>query len=134
MDIFKTLIVEDSTFYRQLLKEALHARFPSMDILEATNGEEALQKVTDLLPDLVFMDIKLPDTSGLALTQKIKTRYPNIIFIILTAYDIPEYREAAYQSNANYFLAKGSTSKEDILTLVDSILSDSAQRLERFQK
>jgi DNA-binding NarL/FixJ family response regulator len=124
MDIFKTLIVEDSAFYRHLLKEALHARFPSMDILEAMNGEEALKKVSNLLPDLVFMDIKLPDASGLELTQKIKTRYPNIILIILTAYDIPEYREAAYQSSANYFLAKGSTSKEDILTLVDSILLD----------
>jgi CheY-like chemotaxis protein len=124
METFRTLIVEDSVFYRQLLKEALYSRFPSMDILEATNGEEALQKVSSLLPDLIFMDIKLPGESGLELTKKIKTRYPNIIVIILTAYDIPEYREAAYQSNANYFLAKGSISKEDILTLVDSILSD----------
>jgi DNA-binding NarL/FixJ family response regulator len=123
-DMFKTLIVEDSTFFRQLLKEALISRFPSMDIFEATDGEEALQKIEVLLPDLVFMDIKLPGESGLELTKKIKAQYPNIIIIILTAYDIPEYREAAYQYNANYFLSKGSTSKEDILTLVDSILSD----------
>ena len=95
-----------------------------MDIFEATDGEEALQKIKTLLPDLVFMDIKLPGESGLELTKKIKTQYPNIIIIILTAFDIPEYREAAYQYNANYFLSKGSTSKEDILTLVDSILSD----------
>ena len=122
--MFKTLIVEDSAFYRQLLKEALHSRFPSMDIFEATDGEEALQKIKTLLPDLVFMDIKLPGESGLELTKKIKAQYPNIFIIILTAYDIPEYREAAYQYNANYFLSKGSTSKEDILTLVDSILSD----------
>ncbi len=122
--MFKTLIVEDSAFYRQLLKEALHSRFPSMDIFEAVDGEEALEKIKTLLPDLIFMDIKLPGESGLELTQKIKTQYPNIFIIILTAYDIPEYREAAYQYNANYFLSKGSTSKEDILTLVDSILSD----------
>ena len=122
--MLKTLIVEDSAFYRQLLKEALHSRFPSMDIFEATDGEEALQKIKTLLPDLVFTDIKLPGESGLELTKKIKTQYPNIFIIILTAYDIPEYREAAYQYNANYFLSKGSTSKEDILTLVDSILSD----------
>jgi DNA-binding NarL/FixJ family response regulator len=119
----RTLIVEDSDFYRQLLKEALNSRFPSMDILEATNGKEALQKVESLFPDLIFMDIKLPDESGLELTKKIKTKYPNIILIILTAYDIPEYREAAYQYKADYFLPKGSTSKESILTLVDSILS-----------
>jgi len=122
--MFKTLIVEDSAIYRQLLKEALYSRFPSMDISEAMDGEEALQKVKTLLPDLVFMDIKLPGESGLELTRKIKAQYPNIFIIILTTYDLPEYREAAYQYNANYFLSKGSTSKEDILTLVDSILSD----------
>jgi DNA-binding NarL/FixJ family response regulator len=122
--MFRTLIVEDSAFYRQLLKEALNSRFPSMDIFEATDGEKVLQKIEALRPDLVFMDIKLPGESGLELTQKIKTQYPEIIIIILTAYDIPEYREAAYQYKANYFLSKGSASKESILTLVDSILSD----------
>jgi DNA-binding NarL/FixJ family response regulator len=120
----KALIVEDSAFYRQLLKEALHSRFPLMDIFEATDGGEALEKIETHLPDLIFMDIKLPGESGLELTKKIKNKHPNIIIIILTAYDIPEYREAAYQYNANYFLPKGSTSKEDILALVYSILSD----------
>lgn len=122
--MFRTLIVEDSAFYRQLLKEALNSRFPSMDIFEATDGEKVLQKIEALRPDLVFMDIKLPGESGLELTQKIKTQYPEIIIIILTAYDIPEYREAAYQYNANYFLTKGSASKENILALVESALSD----------
>jgi len=119
--VSKVLIVEDSAFYRQLLKEALHSRFPSMDIFEATDGEEALQKIETLLPNLIFMDIKLPGESGLEITKKIKTQYPNIIIIILTAYDIPEYREAADQAKANYFLSKGSSSKESILKLVESI-------------
>ncbi len=121
--MFKTLIVEDSAFHRQLLKEALHSRFPSMDIFEAADGEEALRKIDSNLPDLVFIDIKLPGESGLELTKKIKTQYPDII-IILTAYDIPEYREAAFQYKANYFLSKDSATREDILTLVDSILLD----------
>ena len=124
MTVLKTLIVEDSVFYRQLLKEALNSRFPSMEIFEATEGEEALQKMENCLPDLVFMDIKLPGESGLELTKKIKTQYPNIIIIILTAYDIPEYREAAVQAKANYFLSKGSSSKEGILKLVESILAN----------
>jgi DNA-binding NarL/FixJ family response regulator len=118
------LIVEDSAFYRQLLKEALHSRFPSVDIWEATEGKEALQAIETHLPDLVLMDIKLPGESGLELTKRIKKQHPDIVIIILTAYDIPEYREAAYQYKANYFLAKGSASKENILTLVESILSD----------
>ena len=122
--MFKILIVEDSAIFRKLLKETLHSRFSSMELFEAADGEEALQKIEALLPDLIFMDIKLPGESGLELTKKIKNRYPNINIIILTAYDIPEYREAAVQAKANYFLSKGSATKESILTLVNSILSD----------
>jgi DNA-binding NarL/FixJ family response regulator len=121
--LFKTLIVDDSAFYRQLLKETLHARFPSMELFEAADGEEALRKIENYFPDLIFMDIKLPGESGLEITKKIKTQYPNIIIIILTAYDIPEYREAAVQAKADYFLSKGSSSKESILNLVESILA-----------
>jgi len=122
--MIRTLIVEDSSFYRQLLKEALHSRFPSMDILEATDGKEVLEKVEIHHPGLILMDIKLPGESGLDLTKKIKEQHPDIIVIMLTAYDIPEYREAAFQYKANYFLSKGSASKESILTLVESILSE----------
>ena len=122
--MFKTLIIEDSTFFRQLLKEALHSRFPKMDISEASNGEEALQKIRALPPDLIFMDIKLPGESGLELTRKIRPQNPYIAVIILTSYDQPEYREAASACEANYFLSKGTATRENILALVESILSN----------
>jgi DNA-binding NarL/FixJ family response regulator len=120
----KTLIVEDSTFYRQLFKEALRSKFPTMEISEASNGEEALQKVERLHPHIIFMDIKLPGENGLELTKKIKDQYPDIYVVVLTGYDIPEYREAAFKNKANHFLSKGSATKENILDLVQSILSE----------
>ncbi len=122
--MFRTLIVEDNLFFRDLLKETLHSRFPSMVISEAGNAEEALEELDTLLPDLIFMDIRLPGESGLELTKKIKAQYPDIPIIILTSYDLPEYREAANKFQANYFLSKGSSTKESILTLVESILSN----------
>jgi len=122
--MFRTFIVEDSTFFRQLLKETLLSKFPSMDILEAESAEQAMKDIEASHPDLAFIDIKLPGENGLELTKKIKGKYPNIIVIILTSYDLPEYREAANQYKANHFLSKGATSKEGILALVDSILSD----------
>jgi DNA-binding NarL/FixJ family response regulator len=94
-----------------------------MVVDEAENGEEAMQKVEDSLPHLVFMDIKLPDENGLEITRKIKARHSNIRVIILTSYDLPEYREAADQYGADYFLAKGSSSREEIMALVDDIYS-----------
>jgi len=123
MTVFKTLIVEDSIFFRQFLKETLHAEFPNIEISEAVDGEEALQKVQKLLPHLVFMDIRLPGESGLEITRKIKTQYPDVSVIILTSYDLPEYREAAKKYQADHFLSKGSTTKENILKLVKSIFS-----------
>jgi len=98
-----------------------------MLIEEAANGKEALQKIGDIPPDIIFMDIKLPDESGLNLTKKIKTTYPRIIIIILTSYNIPEYRDAARQYGATHFLSKSSSTSNQITELVESILSDMNQ-------
>ena len=116
LDMKRILIVEDNPFFLQFLKETLHARLPSIDILEAANGEEALQKIRTLPPDAVFMDLRLPGANGLELTQKIKAQYPDIIIVILTNYDLPEYREAAHQSGADHFL-----SKDSFLKMINSI-------------
>jgi len=120
----KALLVEDSAIFRTLLKETLQSRFPSMEILEAADGEGAMQIINASLPDLIFMDIKLPGENGLDLTARIKAKYPAVIVIILTSYDTPEYQEAAVKAKADHFLAKGSSSKEGILSLVKSVLAD----------
>jgi len=122
--VHRVLVVEDSAIFRTLLKETLQSRFPSMEILEAVDGEEAMKEITARPPDLIFMDVKLPGENGLDLTAKIKAKYPDAIVIVLTSYDTPEYREAAVKAKANHFLAKGSSSREGILTLVESILGD----------
>ncbi len=122
--MFKALIVEDSTHFRQLLKEILVARFPSMDIKEAQDGNEAMQRVKTSHPDLIFMDIRLPGETGLELTQKIKRDFPQTNIIILTNYDFPEYREAASKFGANYFLSKGTTTGDQIFTIVESVIAN----------
>jgi DNA-binding NarL/FixJ family response regulator len=119
----RTLIVEDSVSFRQLLKESLLARFPKMEVLEAGDGAEALRKVKVFSPDLAIIDIQLPRENGLDLTKTLKAEYPDLKVIVLTIHDAPEYREAAYQSQANYFISKGSSTKEEILVLIQSALS-----------
>jgi DNA-binding NarL/FixJ family response regulator len=116
------LIVEDSNLYRQLLKNTLLDQFPALQILEAFDGEDALKKIADFLPNLIFMDISLPGENGLEVTRKIKNQYPSTTVIILTSYDLPEYREMAVQYKADHFLTKGSASKDQILKLVESIM------------
>jgi len=108
MDKFRILIVEDNGLFRQTLRGSLQMSFPGVAIDEATNGVEALQRVQAFFPDLILMDIRLPGESGLGLTQKIKAVYPDIIIFILTNYDIPEYREAAFRYGADRFILKES--------------------------
>ena len=122
--MFKTLIVEDNATFRQSLKATLETEFPLMVIEEAEDGKEAMERVTTFRPDLIFMDIKLPGETGLDLTKRIKTNDTSIVIIILTSYDLPEYREAAQQYGADYFVSKGSSTREEILELVRSISSN----------
>jgi DNA-binding NarL/FixJ family response regulator len=119
--MFQMLIVDDNAPFRQSLREMLCEQFSTMGVEEAEDGEDALDKIETLSPHLVFMDIKLPGQNGLEVTREIKVRYPKIRVIILTSYDLPEYREAAENYGADYFLSKGSSSREEIIALVDSI-------------
>lgn len=119
--MLKTLIVEDSAVFRKAFKEALCRRFPFMAVEEAVDGKEALEKVTTFLPELVFMDIRLPGENGLELTRSIKTSHPNIAIIILTDYDLPEYREAAGRDGADGFISKGALNLTDIGALIKTI-------------
>jgi CheY-like chemotaxis protein len=123
----KILIVEDNDHFRQTLRSLLDARFPSMSFEEARDGSEALEKVNAFDPDLIFMDIKLPGQSGLELTKRIRHSNAEVKIIILTSYDLPEYREAARVGGANHFVSKGSSKAEEILALVENMLSETKQ-------
>jgi len=124
MRFFKTLIVEDNPLFRQTIMEILGHQFPSMVLEGAADGKTALEKIEDSLPDLIFMDIRLAGENGLHLTEHIKRRHPQIIVAILTSYDWPEYREAAYKFGANYFIMKGSSTNREIVEMIESVLNN----------
>ncbi len=117
----KTLIVEDNPIFREIIKEILRAHFPSMAIYEASEGNEALEKVDAFHPQLIFMDIRLPGENGLKLTRKIKTGHPDMTVIVLTSYDTLEYRQAALRSGASCFISKDSMNWQQIETCINSL-------------
>ncbi|HXX34149.1 MAG TPA: response regulator [Thermodesulfobacteriota bacterium] len=120
--MFRTMLVEDNPSFRQILKENLKDLFPSMKIVEAGDGVEAFQKIESDSPHLVFMDIRLPGENGLELTRRIKADHPDIVVIILTSYESPEYREAAIRFKADYFFSKDAIANDEIYALVKSIV------------
>jgi len=125
--VFSVLIVDDCSVLRDALKAFLTSQFPSILVGEAVNGEEALSAFQKLNPFLIFMDINLPDKSGLELTRIIKALNPQTEIVILTNHESPEYREAAFQSGASHFLTKRSIKIEEVISLVASALKTRAR-------
>jgi CheY-like chemotaxis protein len=98
--------------------------FPLIGVDEAGDGSEALIRVEYQRPDLIFMDIQLPGTNGLEVTREIKRLYDDIVVVILTSSDLPEYRQQAFHNGADYFLSKGDDAcLENILARVDVALA-----------
>jgi len=124
---FVTLLVEDNVAFRQFVRESLNDHFPLMQVEEAGEGVEAMGKLKSIRPDLIFMDIRLPGENGLDLTRKIKSRDPDLKIIILTSYDFPEYRETAKRCGADHFIIKGSSSWDEIITIIKSISSETGK-------
>ncbi len=117
----KILIVEDNLSFRNTFRDALKTLLPSAEVHEAGDGQEALQRVGESQPDLVFMDIQLPGENGFQVTRKIKSLNPKTKVVILTGYDILEYREASIRYGADSFIAKDSLNWEQIQAIINSL-------------
>lgn len=97
----KALIIDDERLARQELKKLLE-KYPEIEIIgECSNAVEALEKIPFLNPELIFLDIQMPEMSGFQLLEKLD-EVPKVIFV--TAYD--EYALKAFEYNALDYLLK----------------------------
>jgi len=113
------MLVEDNISYRRIVRDDLLSRFPSIKVIEASNGEEALKGLFFCPVDLIFMDISLPSQIGILLTKEIKLDNPNATVVMLSGYNFDDYRRAALQSGASGFICKDSMNVgEQVSTVV----------------
>ena len=119
--MIKILVVEDNRIFREAFKEKLIRRFPDLKMEEAVSGEEALQNLEREPADLVITDMHLPGMNGFNLSRNIKKVFPNITVVIVTGYDLPEYREAARQFGADAFWGKETLEWEEVEQLIAKI-------------
>ena len=115
------LIVENNDFFRRSFKEILKMYIPSLRVEESADGSDALAIVSRSLPDMVFMDIRLPGKSGLELTREIKSSYPHLVVSIFTSYDLPEYRRIAEECGADHFLLKDALTGAEIAAMIKEV-------------
>lgn len=83
--VFKTIVIDDEPAARRLMKSLLEEHADVVQVIaEAGSGKEAIEKIEELKPDLIFLDIQMPDFTGFEVIERL-TRKPNIIFT--TAYE-----------------------------------------------
>lgn len=114
------LIVEDNKNLRQIIKETLSEKYPDIVVQEAESVEKARSIIASNLPGLVLVDIMLPGENGLTFTREIKSKNPKTVVIIMTSYDTPEYREAAVNCGADYFISKKHINPVDLVDVINS--------------
>ena len=109
MDKIKILLVDDDKNFRLLIQKYFFTKKKKFTVIgQASNGREAIKKANQLQPDLIIMDVRMPRMNGLEATQKIKDTMPFTVIIILSYYDLQEYRKAAIKSGASFYILKTS--------------------------
>ena len=106
MKKIRVLIVDDHTLVRDGIR-ALLALVSDIEVVgEAANGKEALEKVQELSPDVVLMDLSMPIMSGLEATRRIRKEFPKTRVLALTQYDDSEYVIPVIEAGARGFVTK----------------------------
>ncbi|MGG6266834.1 response regulator transcription factor [Leptolyngbya sp. AN03gr2] len=108
----RVLLVDDQSLIRQGLKAMLELE-PDLQIVgDADNGKVALELVAHLQPDVVLMDIRMPEMSGQTATQLITQEFPTVKVLILSTFDDDAYIAGAMQAGARGYLLKDMPSRE----------------------
>jgi DNA-binding NarL/FixJ family response regulator len=110
--MIRILLVDDQTLLCEVLKTWLEVEEDFQVIGVAHNGNEAISKIELLHPDIVLMDIDMPEMDGLNATQIISQHYPEVKVIFLSGHDEDDYLGKSLRSGAKGYLLKNTTAEE----------------------
>lgn len=120
MEKIKVLVADDHTIVREGVSILLEAE-PDIEVIgEASDGQEVIDRVGDLHPDIVLIDIAMPNLNGLEATRIIKRDYPDIQVIGLTMYESDEYFFQLLGAGASGYVLKKAAST-DLLAAIRSV-------------
>ncbi|MBI2886288.1 MAG: response regulator transcription factor [Chloroflexi bacterium] len=122
MKTTQVIIVDDHPMVREGLRGMLATDRAIQVVGEATTGVEAVDLVGRLRPDVVLMDIRMPDMDGLAATRQIKQEHPEVSVIMVTMYDNPDYLFQAVSAGAAGYVLK-DVSRFELLQTIRTVMS-----------
>ena len=120
MDSIKILIADDHEVVRDGLSVMLRRQEDFAVMGEAHNGLEAVEKARELEPDVILMDLRMPELDGVEAMRRIREQDADVKFIVLTTYDTDEYIFDAIEAGAKGYLLK-DTSREDLFKAVRGV-------------
>jgi len=124
MGTVKVLLVDDFEGFRHSLRGFLRQQ-PGFEVVgEAVDGNDAIEKADELRPDLVLMDLEMPNKDGFDATREIKRRLPETRVVILSMHSSDVYRRAARDFHADDFIDKNSMK----FALVSVLMNEQARR------
>jgi DNA-binding NarL/FixJ family response regulator len=112
MQHLSILLVEDHKMVREGLRMLINAQADMKVVGEADNGRMAINAVQQLKPDVVVMDVSMPELNGLEATERLKRLCPDIQILILTRHTDDGYLQRMLQAGANGYVLKQSASEE----------------------
>ena len=100
------LVADDERNFRGVIRRLLETEREEVVIHEAVNGHEAIQMARQLRPDLILLDLAMPDCNGLEAARRIRAEWASARIVICSVHSQPAYRTAALDSGADQFLLK----------------------------
>lgn len=125
MEVIKVLIADDQELIRQSLKIVLSANKDIEIVGTVCNGNEVVEFVRKHKPDVILMDVRMPEMDGVQCTKIIKESYPNIKIIVLTTFDDDEYIFNALKYGASGYLLKG-VSMDELIKAIHTVVNGGA--------
>jgi DNA-binding NarL/FixJ family response regulator len=117
MSPIRILIVDDHTLFREGVRAIFKAVSDIEIVGEAATGQEAIKKVLTLLPDIILMDIQMPDMNGVEATQQILKTHPKTGIIILTMLEDDDSLFSALRAGARGYVLKGADKAEMVRSI-----------------
>ena len=113
MDLYKIMLVDDEEEIRKGIIKKIDWKSVGFEVVgDAENGEEALEKIELLEPNVVMTDIRMPYMDGLMLTEKIRQKYPSMKVLIFSGYDDFDYAKKAINLNVTEYILKPVNGEE----------------------
>tara|TARA_R110000868_G_scaffold274981_5_gene534675 strand:+ start:1053 stop:1718 length:666 start_codon:yes stop_codon:yes gene_type:complete len=122
MEIIQVVLADDHVLVRDGIKALLEDQSGIAVIDEASDGKEAIKVVERSRPDVLIVDIRMPEMNGIEVVAEINKRFPNVKTLVLSMHDSEEYVVQAIQAGADGYLLKGA-SKEEFLKALHKIAS-----------